>query len=174
MQSCPLGFESTSTTRCSGEPFYSIIVAVVGTDAMQNSCVNFSSKGGKIQPFLSWGNFSCGRLCMLCSTPRLPVWCFRYSGVFPSLNMAVKRREQALQDYKRLQSKVEKYEEKEKTGPVMVKLHQVPPVCIRAHVKSAKTLVASRGAGFTCSYTLHTLGVELDKWEKTQMLTGCE
>lgn len=51
--------------------------------------------------------------------------CYRYSGVFPSLNMAVKRREQALQDYKRLQSKVEKYEEKEKTGPVMVKLHQV-------------------------------------------------
>lgn len=49
----------------------------------------------------------------------------RYGGVFPSLNMAVKRREQALQDYKRLQSKVEKYEEKEKTGPVMVKLHQV-------------------------------------------------
>lgn len=41
--------------------------------------------------------------------------------------MAVKRREQALQDYKRLQSKVEKYEEKEKTGPVMVKLHQVLP-----------------------------------------------
>lgn len=57
----------------------------------------------------------------------LHVFC-RYSGVFPSLNMAVKRREQALQDYKRLQSKVEKYEEKEKTGPVMVKLHQVPSV----------------------------------------------
>lgn len=48
----------------------------------------------------------------------------KYSGIFPSLNMAVKRREQALQDYKRLQSKAEKYEEKEKTGPVMVKLHQ--------------------------------------------------
>ncbi|GAA6106740.1 bridging integrator 3 [Tachysurus ichikawai] len=47
-----------------------------------------------------------------------------YSSVFPSLNMAVKRREQALQDYKRLQAKVEKYEEKEKTGPMMVKLHQ--------------------------------------------------
>uniref|UniRef100_A0A3B5MCJ7 Bridging integrator 3 n=1 Tax=Xiphophorus couchianus TaxID=32473 RepID=A0A3B5MCJ7_9TELE len=45
-------------------------------------------------------------------------------GVFPSLNMAVKRREQALQDYKRLQSKVEKYEEKEKTGPAIVKLCQ--------------------------------------------------
>lgn len=60
--------------------------------------------------------------------------------------MAVKRREQALQDYKRLQSKVEKYDEKEKTGPVMVKLHQVLPVCIRAHVKSAKTLVTSRGS----------------------------
>ncbi|KAA0713658.1 Bridging integrator 3 [Triplophysa tibetana] len=48
----------------------------------------------------------------------------KYSSVFPSLNMSVKRREQALQDYKRLQSKVEKYEEKEKTGPIMVKLHQ--------------------------------------------------
>ncbi|KAK2500664.1 hypothetical protein MC885_011656 [Smutsia gigantea] len=50
----------------------------------------------------------------------------KFSSVFPSLNMAVKRREQALQDYKRLQAKVEKYEEKEKTGPVLAKLHQVP------------------------------------------------
>nr|XP_009682870.1 PREDICTED: bridging integrator 3 isoform X2 [Struthio camelus australis] len=48
----------------------------------------------------------------------------KFSSVFPSLNMAVKRREQTLQDYKRLQSKVEKYEEKEKTGPVLAKLHQ--------------------------------------------------
>ncbi|NWQ60407.1 BIN3 protein, partial [Neopipo cinnamomea] len=48
----------------------------------------------------------------------------RFSSVFPSLNMAVKRREQTLQDYKRLQSKVEKYEEKERTGPVLAKLHQ--------------------------------------------------
>ncbi|NXI41099.1 BIN3 protein, partial [Galbula dea] len=47
-----------------------------------------------------------------------------FSNVFPSLNMAVKRREQTLQDYKRLQSKVEKYEEKERTGPVLAKLHQ--------------------------------------------------
>ncbi|KFP41184.1 Bridging integrator 3, partial [Chlamydotis macqueenii] len=44
--------------------------------------------------------------------------------VSPSLNGAVKRREQTLQDYKRLQSKVEKYEEKERTGPVLAKLHQ--------------------------------------------------
>ncbi|KAL7981363.1 hypothetical protein Chor_002259 [Crotalus horridus] len=29
-----------------------------------------------------------------------------------------------MQDYKRLQSKVEKYEEKEKTGPILTKLHQ--------------------------------------------------
>ncbi|XP_006135592.2 bridging integrator 3 isoform X1 [Pelodiscus sinensis] len=48
----------------------------------------------------------------------------KFSSVFPSLNMAVKRREQTLQDYKRLQSKVEKYEEKEKTGPILAKLHQ--------------------------------------------------
>ncbi|KAM4037636.1 bridging integrator 3 [Anomaloglossus baeobatrachus] len=48
----------------------------------------------------------------------------RYSNVFPSLNMAVKRREQALQEYKRLQLKVEKQEEKERTGQVIAKLHQ--------------------------------------------------
>ncbi|NXX48306.1 BIN3 protein, partial [Tricholaema leucomelas] len=47
-----------------------------------------------------------------------------FSSVFPSLNMAVKRREQTLQDYRRLQTKVEKYEEKERTGPVLAKLHQ--------------------------------------------------
>ncbi|XP_053319056.1 bridging integrator 3 [Spea bombifrons] len=48
----------------------------------------------------------------------------RFSSVFPSLNMAVKRREQALQEYKRLQLKVEKYEEKERTGAAIAKLHQ--------------------------------------------------
>ncbi|NWV00881.1 BIN3 protein, partial [Upupa epops] len=48
----------------------------------------------------------------------------RFSSVFPSLTMAVKRREQALQDYRRLQARVEKYEEKERTGPVLAKLHQ--------------------------------------------------
>nr|XP_044987157.1 bridging integrator 3 isoform X3 [Jaculus jaculus] len=48
----------------------------------------------------------------------------KFGSVFPSLNMAVKRREQALQDYRRLQAKVEKYEEKEKTGPVLAKLYQ--------------------------------------------------
>uniref|UniRef100_A0A8C6ZCX0 Bridging integrator 3 n=1 Tax=Nothoprocta perdicaria TaxID=30464 RepID=A0A8C6ZCX0_NOTPE len=47
-----------------------------------------------------------------------------FSSVFPSLNVAVKRREQTLQDYRRLQAKVEKYEEKERTGPVLAKLHQ--------------------------------------------------
>ena len=63
-----------------------------------------------------------------CSSQELPVSnpavSGRFGSVFPSLNMAVKRREQALQDYRRLQAKVEKYEEKEKTGPVLAKLHQ--------------------------------------------------
>uniref|UniRef100_A0A8I3W8H2 Bridging integrator 3 n=1 Tax=Callithrix jacchus TaxID=9483 RepID=A0A8I3W8H2_CALJA len=50
----------------------------------------------------------------------------KFGSVFPSLNMAVKRREQALQDLRRLQAKVEKHKEKEKTGPVLAKLHQAP------------------------------------------------
>ncbi|NWW97543.1 BIN3 protein, partial [Caloenas nicobarica] len=48
----------------------------------------------------------------------------RFSSVFPSLNVAVKRREQTLQDYRRLQARLEKYEDKERTGPVLAKLHQ--------------------------------------------------
>ncbi|XP_052557951.1 bridging integrator 3 isoform X2 [Tympanuchus pallidicinctus] len=41
-----------------------------------------------------------------------------------NLNMAVKRREQSLQEYRRLQARVEKYEEKERSGPAVAKLHQ--------------------------------------------------
>lgn len=85
---------------------------------------------------------------------------FRYSSVFPSLNMAVKRREQTLQDYKRLQAKVEKYEEKEKTGPVMVKLHQVASVLklASAHVSIHSSSPSNcTGAEFTCSYMLSVL-----------------
>ncbi|XP_042747441.1 bridging integrator 3, partial [Lagopus leucura] len=48
----------------------------------------------------------------------------KFSSVFPSLNMAVKRREQSLQEYRRLQTRVEKYEEKERSGPAVAKLHQ--------------------------------------------------
>uniref|UniRef100_S4RCJ0 Bridging integrator 3 n=1 Tax=Petromyzon marinus TaxID=7757 RepID=S4RCJ0_PETMA len=48
----------------------------------------------------------------------------RFSSVFPSLNVAVKRREQALQECKKLQAKLEKYEEREKTGPNIAKTHQ--------------------------------------------------
>lgn len=85
----------------------------------------------------------------------------RYSGVFPSLNMAVKRREQTLQDYKRLQSKVEKYEEKEKTGPVMVKLHQVNCRLQAAGAARARAgplhLRTGEGSGVTCSYMLRVL-----------------
>uniref|UniRef100_A0A8C4QHY5 Bridging integrator 3 n=2 Tax=Eptatretus burgeri TaxID=7764 RepID=A0A8C4QHY5_EPTBU len=48
----------------------------------------------------------------------------KFSNVFPNLSMAEKRREQALQEYKKLQARVEKYEERERTGPNIVKLHQ--------------------------------------------------
>lgn len=102
---------------------------------------------------------------------------FRYSSVFPSLNMAVKRREQTLQDYKRLQAKVEKYEEKEKTGPVMVKLHQVASVLKLAsvHVSVHSSSPSNcTGAEFTCSYMLSVLWIEHNRWKKTQMLTGYE
>ncbi|XP_010211347.1 PREDICTED: bridging integrator 3 [Tinamus guttatus] len=55
-----------------------------------------------------------------------PLKKFDTGSVFFCPNVAVKRREQTLQDYRRLQAKVEKYEEKERTGPVLAKLHQPP------------------------------------------------
>ncbi|NXO96586.1 BIN3 protein, partial [Certhia brachydactyla] len=69
-------------------------------------------------------NGSAGSIMESGNAQAFPIFFSRFSSVFPSLNMAVKRREQTLQDYKRLQSKVEKYEEKERTGPVLAKLHQ--------------------------------------------------
>ncbi|XP_065595428.1 bridging integrator 3 [Cyrtonyx montezumae] len=48
----------------------------------------------------------------------------RFSSAFPGLSAALKRREQTLQECARLQCRVEKYEEKERSGPVLAKLHQ--------------------------------------------------
>lgn len=61
---------------------------------------------------------------MLPSVPHL-VLCFRFSGVFPSVQTAVKKREQSLQDYNRTQAKYNKYQDKERTGQNIVKLDTV-------------------------------------------------
>lgn len=46
----------------------------------------------------------------------------KFSGVFPSVNAAIKRRDQALQDYQKYQAKVLKLQEREKTPQNQVKL----------------------------------------------------
>lgn len=97
--------------------------------------------GWHIPPGRLWGG-SLSSVPRPRSTPSCVFLPGRFSSVFPSLNMAVKRREQALQDYKRLQSKVEKYEEKERTGPVLAKLHQVRPRSLGA--TPATSFVATR------------------------------
>ncbi|XP_066228755.1 bridging integrator 3-like [Saccopteryx leptura] len=48
----------------------------------------------------------------------------KFGSVFPSFSMAMKQPKQALQGCRRLKAKVEKYKEKEKTEPVLAKLHQ--------------------------------------------------
>lgn len=94
------------------------------------------------------------------STPSRVLLPGRFSSVFPSLNMAVKRREQALQDYKRLQSKVEKYEEKERTGPVLAKLHQVQP----------RSLGATLAASFVATW--EPRWVRMDLFQSHAELSG--
>ncbi|NWT75363.1 BIN3 protein, partial [Prunella himalayana] len=101
-----------SNPLCEQEP--SFLEMVTAFDTAMKRMDSFNQE--KVD-WLWLGNGSAGSL--------FPSFFFpRFSSVFPSLNMAVKRREQTLQDYKRLQSKVEKYEEKERTGPVLAKLHQ--------------------------------------------------
>ncbi|NXI06905.1 BIN3 protein, partial [Irena cyanogastra] len=97
-----------SNPLCEQEP--SFLEMVTAFDTAMKRMDSFNQE--KV-PWVWLENGSAGRISFL--------W---FSSVFPSLNMAVKRREQTLQDYKRLQSKVEKYEEKERTGPVLAKLHQ--------------------------------------------------
>ncbi|KAK2171148.1 hypothetical protein NP493_1098g00072 [Ridgeia piscesae] len=46
----------------------------------------------------------------------------KFSTIMPSTQTAVKKREQSLQEYSRYLAKVEKYREKERTGPNVVKL----------------------------------------------------
>lgn len=46
----------------------------------------------------------------------------RFSTIVPSTQAAVKKRDQSLQEYSRCLAKVEKYREKERTGPNVVKL----------------------------------------------------
>uniref|UniRef100_A0A8B9CKE5 Bridging integrator 3 n=1 Tax=Anser brachyrhynchus TaxID=132585 RepID=A0A8B9CKE5_9AVES len=96
----------------------------------------------------------------------------KFSSVFPSLNMAVKRREQTLQDYKRLQSKVEKYEEKERTGPVLAKLHQVRPRSLGATLATSYVATWEPRAGVKPSQSHAELSVCKIKGNKKS--TGSE
>ncbi len=49
----------------------------------------------------------------------------RFSTIFPAVQSSAKRREQSLQEYSKCQAKVDKYQERERTGPNIVKLDQV-------------------------------------------------
>ena len=49
----------------------------------------------------------------------------KFSGIFPSLYLALKKREQALQEFGRCTAKVQKYEDKERSGQNLAKLEAV-------------------------------------------------
>ena len=53
------------------------------------------------------------------------VFCYRFCGVFPSVQTALKKRDQSLQDYNKAQTKYTKYQERERTGHNVVKLDSV-------------------------------------------------
>lgn len=46
----------------------------------------------------------------------------KFNGIFPSVQAAVKKRDQSLQEYTKCQAKVEKYQDRERTGQNVVKL----------------------------------------------------
>lgn len=49
----------------------------------------------------------------------------KFTLIFPSIYLVLKKREQCLQEYTRCQVKVEKYEDKERTGQNIAKLTTV-------------------------------------------------
>lgn len=46
----------------------------------------------------------------------------KFSGIFPSIQGAIKKREQSLQEYNRCQARVDKYQDRDRTGQNVVKL----------------------------------------------------
>ncbi|ESO09217.1 hypothetical protein HELRODRAFT_168178 [Helobdella robusta] len=53
----------------------------------------------------------------------------KFSTIFPSLQMAMRKREQSLQEFTKCQEKVEKYLKRERTGPNAVKLENSRKSC---------------------------------------------
>ncbi len=53
----------------------------------------------------------------------------KFSTIFPSIYLALKKREQALQEFGRCSGKVQKYEDKERTGQNLAKLEAVSIQC---------------------------------------------
>ena len=49
----------------------------------------------------------------------------KFSAIFPGIYVALKKREQLLQEYSRCQGKLEKYQDKERTGQNLAKLEAV-------------------------------------------------
>ena len=49
----------------------------------------------------------------------------RFCSLYPALQAASKKREASLQEYNKWQAKVDKYSERERTGPNRVKMEQV-------------------------------------------------
>ena len=50
---------------------------------------------------------------------------FRFSSIFPSIQGAIKKREQSLQEYNKCQGRVDKYQDRDRTGQNVVKLDAV-------------------------------------------------
>lgn len=48
----------------------------------------------------------------------------KFNSIFPSLHTAKKKREQSLEEYEKWEAKVKKYQERDRTGNNIVKLHQ--------------------------------------------------
>lgn len=56
----------------------------------------------------------------------------KFSTIFPSVQQAVRKREQSLQEYSKCQEKVDKYLKRDRTGPNVVKLDSSRKACANA------------------------------------------
>ncbi|XP_033125017.1 bridging integrator 3-like [Anneissia japonica] len=59
----------------------------------------------------------------------------KFSAIFPSVYSAIRKREQLLQEFRKAHAKMEKYQEKERTGPNIVKFEQAKKALNAARVE---------------------------------------
>ncbi|XP_035671904.1 bridging integrator 3-like [Branchiostoma floridae] len=106
----------TALSKCEVKLGQDLVSTCQGEDMLRNEAEAVGATTAKLEGFSQELNTSSQKAVI---EPMK-----RFTNIFPQANSAIRKREQSLQEYSRQQLKVEKLQEKERTGPNIVKLEQ--------------------------------------------------